>query len=98
MLRAPRGLRLVLTALSPTSPRHVVRNAGWTVLNLAPFPNAGDTNVRRISAAPFGSAACAHISPRGPDMQAKQAQRVVAMGVFVIEYEGACRTAPLPIR
>ena len=27
-LRAPSGSRLVLTALSPTSPRHVVRNAG----------------------------------------------------------------------
>ena len=27
-LRAPSGARLVLTALSPTSPRHVVRNAG----------------------------------------------------------------------
>ena len=28
-LRAPSGARLVLTALSPTSPRHVARNAGW---------------------------------------------------------------------
>ena len=28
-LRAPSGSRLVLTALSPTSPRHVARNAGW---------------------------------------------------------------------
>ena len=27
-LRAPSGSRLVLTALTPTSPRHVVRNAG----------------------------------------------------------------------
>ena len=27
-LRAPSGARLVLTALSPTSPCHVVRNAG----------------------------------------------------------------------
>ena len=27
-LRAPSGSRLVLTALSPTSPRRVVRNAG----------------------------------------------------------------------
>ena len=27
-LRAPRGARLVLTALSPTSPRHVMRNTG----------------------------------------------------------------------
>ena len=28
-LRAPSGSRLVLAALSRTSPRHVVRNAGW---------------------------------------------------------------------
>ena len=30
-LRAPSGSRLVLTALSRTSPRHVVRNAGLPV-------------------------------------------------------------------
>ena len=35
-LRAPRGSRLALTVLSPTSPRHVVRNAGQAADRAAP--------------------------------------------------------------
>ena len=49
-LRAPSGSRLVLTALSRTSPRHVVRNAGQRSRHAS--SSSGETHSLKISERP----------------------------------------------